>query len=282
MKRQRASYQVVPYPGIRRWMVDMFRSVRHKPIAHHLIEADVTEARARLRERQAKTGEALSFTAFLGACVAKAMDEHKAAQAYRLGGKRLILFEDVDVWTPIEYDIAGQKQVMPTIIRAAQRRTAREIHQEIRAAQRRDMARAMKRLRYLPALLPRAYFWLFSWRGRRDPQVWKLAVGTVGITAVGMFADGPGWGIPIPAPVPMVTVGGIGQKLAPVDGRMEPREYLCLTISVNQDLVDSTLAAAFARRLSELIESAYGLDGAPAEAPAPEKSQQADSLHSAR
>ena len=44
-------------------------------------------------------------------------------QAYRKGSKRLILFDEVDVYTPIEHDVAGQKQVMPSIIRAANRKT---------------------------------------------------------------------------------------------------------------------------------------------------------------
>ena len=77
----------------------------------------MTRARAFLREYKAKTGESLSFTAFLIACLAKAVEEHKAVQAYRKGSKLLILFKDVDVYTPIERNVAGQKQLMPYIIR---------------------------------------------------------------------------------------------------------------------------------------------------------------------
>lgn len=264
MKQQQhaddASFQVVPYPKIRRWMVAMFRSVQHKRMIHGLIEVDVTSARARLRENQATTGEALSFTAFLIACLAKAVDEHKAVQAYRQGKKRLVLFDDVDVYTPVEHDMAGQKQVIPTIIRAANRKTLREIHHEIRSTQRQGMAGAAKRIRFPPGILFQPYFWLFSWRGRRDPRVWKKAVGTVGITAVGMFGEGAGWGIPIPTPALMVTVGGIGEKPGAVDGQIALREYLNLTISFDHELVDGAPAARFTKRLKQLIESGYGLD----------------------
>src|SRR2546429_9241620 len=116
MNQQHVDYQVVPYPKIRRWMAAMFRSVQHKPMIHGLLEVDVSRARAHLREHKAVTGESLSFTAFLIACLAKAVDEHKAVQDYRKGSKRLILFEDVDVYTPIGRDVAGQKQLMPSII----------------------------------------------------------------------------------------------------------------------------------------------------------------------
>src|SRR6266849_9377227 len=112
MKQQHADYQVVPYPKIRRWMAAMFRSVQHKPMIHGLLEVDVTRARAHLREHQAKTGESLSFTAFLTTCLAQAVAEHKAVPASRKGSKRLILFDEVDVYLPIEHDMAGQKQVL--------------------------------------------------------------------------------------------------------------------------------------------------------------------------
>ena len=131
MKQQHADYQVVSYPKMRRLEALAYRSVLRTPMIHGLLEVDVTRARAFLREHQAKTGESLSFTAFLIACLAKAVDEYKAVQAHRKGSKRLILFDDVDVYTPIERDVAGQKQIMPTIIRAANRKTVREIHQGI-------------------------------------------------------------------------------------------------------------------------------------------------------
>ena len=72
-----------------------------------------------------------SFTAFIIACLGKAIDEHKAVQAFRKGSKRLILFEEVDVYTLIERDVAGQRQPMPYIARAANRKTLREILHEI-------------------------------------------------------------------------------------------------------------------------------------------------------
>ena len=143
MKQQHADYQVVPYPKMRRLEAIAYRSVQHKPMIHGLLEVDVTRARAFLREYKAKTGESLSFTAFLIACLAKAVEEHKAVQAYRKGSKRLILFKDVDVYTPIERNVAGQKQLMPYIIRAANHKTFREIHQEIRAAQVQDMSKSL-------------------------------------------------------------------------------------------------------------------------------------------
>src|SRR5215472_3598025 len=141
MKQRNSEDQVIPYPKVRRFLEAAICSTHHKPMIHGLIEVDVSSARAHLRDHQAKTGESLSFTAFLMTCLAKAVDEHKAVQAFRLGSTRLILFDEVDVLTYIERDVAGQKQIMPYIIRAANRKTFLEIHQEIREAQAQDVAK---------------------------------------------------------------------------------------------------------------------------------------------
>ena len=258
MKQKHADYKMVSYPKIRRFMAAARRTVQRTPRMHGLIEVDVSRARAHLRDHKAKTREALSFTAFLIACVAKAVDEHKAVQASRKGRNHLILFDDVDMLTYIERDVAGQTQIMPYIIRAANRKTFREIHQEIRAAQVQDVAKAVvgfKAVQFQPALLFRPFFWVFSWIGRRSPQVWKKYVGTVG-----MFGKGAGWGIPPATPTLMMTVGGIGEKPVIVDGHIAMRDYLSLTISFDHDIIDGAPAARFTERLKELIESGYGLD----------------------
>jgi hypothetical protein len=48
-------------------------------------------------ENKARTGESLSFTAFIIGCVGQAVAEHKAVQSYRQGRGHLVVFDDVDV-----------------------------------------------------------------------------------------------------------------------------------------------------------------------------------------
>jgi pyruvate/2-oxoglutarate dehydrogenase complex dihydrolipoamide acyltransferase (E2) component len=262
MKPRRAGYRVVPYPRYMRFAAAAYQSVRRKPMIHGLLEVDVTEARTTLRAYKARTGESLSFTAFLCACLGKAVDEHKAVQAFRMAGNRLILFDDVDICVRIEREVARRKYVVPFILRAANHKTFRELHDEIRAAQVADTHDVLTRLDFLPVPLYRPFIWVFTRIARRRPLVWKENMGTVGVTSVGMFGRGAGWGIPLAAPTPlMVTVGGIGKKPAFVDGHVAIREYLSLTISVDHEVVDGAPAARFTQRLKELIESAYGLDG---------------------
>ncbi|HEX9036992.1 MAG TPA: 2-oxo acid dehydrogenase subunit E2 [Ktedonobacterales bacterium] len=264
MRRRYPGAQIVPYPKYWRFAAVANRTVRHKPMIHGLFEVDVTEARVALRAHKALTGETLSFTAFLIGCLAKAVDERKATQAMRYGFRRLILFDDVDVCARIEREVGGDKYVVPYVIRAANRKTFRQIHDEIRAAQRanaRDLTPRFRLFEALPTALYRLIAEGFTALGRARPQVWKQAMGTVGITSVGMFGNGAGWGVPASSPTPlMLTVGGIGEKREQMEGREAVREYLSLTVSVDHDVVDGAPAARFTQRLKELIEGGYGLD----------------------
>ena len=256
MKQQHSNYQVTPYAKIRRIMVAEFRSSHRTPMIHGLIEVDVSSVRAYLRNQKAKTGESLSFTAFLIVCLAQAVEEHKAVQASRKRSKHLIIFEDVDVLTYIDRGTAP----MPFIIRAANHKTVREIHQEIRAAQVQDVAQAavgFKLVQYMPTFLFKFLFWLLG----RNPAQMKRYVGTVALSSVGMFGKGAGWGIPPATPPSLwITAGGIGEKPGVVGGLIEIRDYLCLTISFDHEIIDGGPAARFTQRLKELIESGYGLD----------------------
>jgi pyruvate/2-oxoglutarate dehydrogenase complex dihydrolipoamide acyltransferase (E2) component len=266
MQRSQPDARVTSIPSYKRFAAAAYWSVRHKPTMHGLLEVDVTAPRAILRAHQARTGEALSFTAFLTICLGKAVDEQKAVQALRQGKKKLVVFEDVDVATRIEHEVDGEHYVVPYIVRAANRKTLREVHEEIRAAQRADARAELTRLRLVPAALHRPFVWAFTAIAERQPRLWKKTMGTVGITSVGMFAHGTGWGIPVPAPTAlMVTVGGIGEKDVVLQGRIVVREMLSLTISLDHNVVDGAPATRFTERLKELIEGAYGLEsfGAP-------------------
>ena len=57
-----------------------------------------------------------------------------------------------------------------------------------------------------------------------------------------------------------LIVGSTAWKPAIVEGRIEPREILNLTVVFDHDVIDGAPAARFTRRLVELIESGYGLD----------------------
>ena len=56
-----------------------------------------------------------------------------------------------------------------------------------------------------------------------------------------------------------LIVGGLATKPAVVGGQIAEREYLCLTLNMDHDLIDGAPAARFIKRLTDLIESGAGL-----------------------
>jgi pyruvate/2-oxoglutarate dehydrogenase complex dihydrolipoamide acyltransferase (E2) component len=195
------------------------------------------------------------------------VNEDKAVQAYRKGSKQLVMFDDVDVGFMIELKKGEKRLLTGHVIRAANRKTFWEIHQEIRSVQSNQVpsdAETVSWLRsamLLPWPLSSLFKAIFRYILRRDPTIVTSMAGTVGISSVGMFGKGhAGWGISTGSHVLDLVVGGTAQKLAEVDGRIEPRQILSLTIIFDHDVIDGAPAARFTRRLVELIESGYGLD----------------------
>ncbi len=266
MNKKIGPYHVVNLtPGRRVWINTLDMSwPRH--CIYGLLEADVTLVRQFIAEHKARTDETLSFTGFLVYCLARAVDEDKTVQAYLKGRKQLVLFDDVDVGLMVEHKDGEKRALMGHVIRSANHKTVREIHDEIRAVQSapappgRGMPTWFRSAMLLPWPLSNLFKVLLGSAMRRDPTIQVSMGGTVAVTSVGMFGGGhSGWGLtPTPESLALV-VGGTAWKPAVVEGRIEPREILNLTVMFNHDVIDGAPATRFTRRLVELIESGYGL-----------------------
>ena len=258
MNTNKLNYSVLPYPRERQVIVEGGRIAARRHTVLGLIEVDVTTPRLAIRQYKARTGETFSFTAFVIACLGKAIEENKMMHAYRDWRNRLILFDEVDVNMIVEIEMTGRKVTLPHFVRAANKRTAREIHDEIRTVQ----ASPRKTREYgifWFARLPQFVRDIFYWVVYKNPQWLKQSFCTVGMTAIGMFGKGGGWAIPFGVHTMDVALGGISEKPGVVDGRIEVREYLCLTLMFDHDIIDGAPAARFTQRFKELIENGYGL-----------------------
>lgn len=250
---------VVKFPLLRRLVVDVADIGRKRNTIRGLIEVDITNARSLLRQYRDRAGEKLSFTAFVIRCVARALDDDRSIQAFLDWRNRLVIFDDVDVQTMVEADIDGAKTVVPHIVRAANRKSHLEIHEDIRATQadpRRDrrLARLAGWFPYVPKQLRRmAYWWI-----KKRPRLLKKNIGTTIVTSVGMmFGSGGGWGIGTGSLHSFgVLLGSMVKKPGVVNGRIEVREYLYVGLSFNHDTVDGAPATRFARRFVKMLESA--------------------------
>jgi pyruvate/2-oxoglutarate dehydrogenase complex dihydrolipoamide acyltransferase (E2) component len=230
-----------------------------------LVEVDVTEARRLIREHEERTGEKISFTAFIVGCVGKAVAADRSVHAYRNWRGQLVIFDDVDVGTMIERKRNGRRFPLGYVIRAADKKSVYDIHREIRAVQNNQVAdpgmRTLSLASSLPAFVRRLYIRYALGR----PYLLKQFMGTVIVTSVGMFAGHSGWGLTTPTNSLSLVIGGIGRRpgvIADPNGlgdQVAIREYLCMTIAFNHEVIDGAPAARFTECFVDLVESAYGL-----------------------
>lgn len=256
-------YTIEPYPAVRRLTMDAGWIHARRHTVHGLLEMDVTRARRLIREHRQATGETMSFTAFVLACLARAVQGNPRMHAYRDWRGRLVMFHDVNVNTMFDAEVDGQRTVMPHIVKAADKKTVRRIHDEIRSVQQQhaagtgsEEARYIKRFVALPAFVRHLFYRVIY----RSPHFLHERFGTVSLTAVGMFGKGGGWGVPFGNHTLSVTLGGIAEKPGVVNGAVAIREYLSITLTLDHDIIDGAPAARFAQQFKDLVESAHGLD----------------------
>lgn len=255
-------YRVVPFDLNRRMVAASATVGRGYNTIHAFTEVDVSVPRRLIAEHRARTGERLSLTAYVVACLARAIAEHPGCNALRSGG-RLYLLDEVTISVLVERVIDGRQVPEPLVIRGADRLPYPQIHAALRAAQAPTTAPlgGLSGMAWLPRLIPPALFTAFVRIAARSVGMARR-YGVVGVTATGMFGPSPLWMLPLSSATVTVAIGSIVERPVWVDGRVEPREHLCLTLSFNHDIVDGAPAARFTRRLAELLAGGEMVAGA--------------------
>ena len=191
--------------------------------------------------------------------MSRAIEKNPHAHAYRNWRNQLVIFEDVNINSMVEIERNGRRIPIPKMFTAANRMTLIEIHNQFRSTKKAPSktreTKFMEWFLILPGFMRRWFYWITL----RIPQLFRGISSPVMVTAVGMFGKGGGWGIPVSNFTTTVTVGGISRKPGVVDDRIEIREFLDLTISIDHDIVDGAPMARFVNHFRNLIESGYGL-----------------------
>ena len=222
---------------------------------HALVDVDVTLTRWRLEQ----VHPPLSLTAFVIACVARAVAAHPEVHAYRNWRGRLVQHRDVDVSTIVEVPSRHGTFGMAHLLRDALRRSVADITAELRRVKA-DPAttpvgglvdRAPIRLMGVPGVVP------LLWRAAaHSTPVRQRVTGTVAVSAVGMLGGGAGFGIGVPTIYSLaVFVGGRSVRPRVVDGQVEVRDVLDLTVTFDHRVVDGATAARFIAQMRGLLES---------------------------
>ena len=180
----------------------------------------------------------------------------------------VVMVDDVDIPIPVEREVNGELRPLAYIIRKANEKTVAEITREIRKVQTQpidpgtevlgeSLSRLERMVIHAPVFIKKLGLGLM----RRQGLLKKKHLGTVGVTAIGMKGRFPGWVIGMGGPIAtLVAVGGITRKPGVVGEKIMVREFLHVTVTVDHSIVDGGPLARFISRLTELLETGFGLE----------------------
>ena len=106
MKKSK-DYQKIEFPLFRKLVMDASRLAKKKSTIYGLVEFDVSKTMKKIRQYRINSKSPLSLTAFVIACIGRAVTANKPVHGYLNRSNQLICFNDVDCCLPIEMNIDG-------------------------------------------------------------------------------------------------------------------------------------------------------------------------------
>ena len=247
-------YKFIPLSINRQILIASASVTREKNAIHGFTEVDISISRRLIKEHYERTGEKLSLTAYIVACLAQVVKEFPQMNSF-IKGRRIVNLDDVTISVLVEREINGEQVPEPVGIKETQNKTFYQIQKEIREAKKikSDRLGSLENqawIRFIPNFLLKTFVRLADKNISMAKRYGKIAV-----TAVGMFSNEPVWFLPHGSGTVLITVGSISNKVVEIDGKFVSREHLCLTASFDHNIIDGAPAARFMNRLIEEIKS---------------------------
>lgn len=248
-------HRIEPFPQTRNLILDIVHEGLKKHTIHATFDADVTDFLEWRVQRRREGGEACSLTTFVTSCFARVVGEHPEIQAYRAGlGKKLVIFDDVDVLMVVEKELDGGKIPWFYTIRACNRKSAIELDRAISSKKDEGLheSRRSREIQWYTRqpVFVRRLLWLFP---RHNPFVLKYFAGTVAVTSFGAYTKGQMAGLPITPMTLTLAIGSVDTKVEYRNGAAVERKIIKLTVSADHEIVDGAPGARLIRQLRKLI-----------------------------
>ena len=252
--KNNSNYKSIPLNFNREVLIASASVTREKNTIHAFTETDISGPRRLINDHFEKTGEKLSFTAYIVTCLAQVIKSYPQMNSF-IKGRKLVLLDDITISVLIEREINGEKIPEPIGIKKAQLKTFYQIHKEIRDAKKikNDKLGSLEGqvwIRFIPNILLKTFVKLADKNINMAKRYGKISV-----TAIGMFSKEPIWFLPHGSGTVLITVGSISNKVVEIEGEFVSREHLCLTASFDHNIIDGAPAARFMNRLIEEIKS---------------------------
>ena len=229
---------------------------------HALFETDITYLSSQIKTRQKELGKGLSINAYIIYLLAQELNNNKQMVAFRHGKRKMIIFNEVDVFTVVERRLKNGSSVpLGAIIRNAAAKSFPEINDILRHYQKaapEDIPGVNERrqlLRY-PGFIRR---WFFR-RIDKNPFLFKKYCGTAAVSSLSIdMGTRAWWGIPISASPVCIMPSGFYKKVVMEEGIPVEKKFMSMTASLNHDIIDGGPAKRFINDFIRKFESAYGL-----------------------
>ena len=221
---------------------------------HGIVEVDITEPRRLMKNRFEKTGEKLSLTTYIVACLAQVVKDNPLMNSFKRG-RKLIILDDIVISVLVEREINGEMVPEPLGVLQADKKTLSQIQEEIRKAKeiKSDMLGSISGRTWI-RFIPKSLIKLIMRFVDKSVYVAKR-FGKISVIGLGMFSNESLWIIPPGSTTVQVLAGGINKKVVEIDGKFVSREHLCVTVSFDHNVVDGAPATRFINLLTETIKS---------------------------
>lgn len=247
-----APFKTKDWPPVRNLITDHLNIARRTNLIHSLLEVDITTLRPALQ----RSGKGLTLSTYLMYALAQCLKEHPDMLAMRWGRKKLVVFDDVNMLVIVERKSPQGPVPVAIVLRAAQNKSLADIAAEIGRAKSTnpleyEEVRLRRKLLSYPGWIRRLVLrWIDANPLRHDRYYGNVAVTSL----VSQSGHRAWWGIPISRAPLCLTPGSVYHKAVFVDGKVEDRLMLGMTISLNHDTIDGAPAKRFITELVKRIE----------------------------
>lgn len=250
-------YKSVPLSFNRRVIMAVLKiSTRSDPMKC-VTEVDITGFRRLSQERFKKTGEKLSLTAYIAACLAQVIPDYPNFNSF-IKGRKQILLDDVTINVYVEREIHGEKIPEPIAIHKAQTKSLNEIQSEIREAQeqkqkddRLGSLTDFEWIRYVPNFLIQMVARILY----KSIRFARKFGGRLIVSNAGMFYKDISWYIPNGTATLSIILGGTYNKVVQHENSFVAKEHLCITIACDHNIIEGGYAARFIQQFTETIKN---------------------------
>jgi len=247
-------YKTKPISIFRLMVQDATKISKNNPVVFALAELDITEVRKKIKECRKNSTYKPTLFSYLLYCFIRTVDEKKELHAIKDWRRRLVIFDNIDVFVPVEITYNNERVLFFKIIRSSNFKTMEEMDTEIRKVKENSNLN-LHPLQIAFIKLPSFIKQLFYSVWMSLPKRRKELFGTLYFSGTSINNGGLAWGIPFPVQTLGVYLGNINKVQVWDNGVMENREKLCFTVSIDHSVIDGEDMGRFMNNFKKSINT---------------------------